>query len=55
MGSSIDSRASVADWRRSYIDLGSELGLFVGLCVDLRTVGPKAYHSSFDDDQLMKL
>jgi len=37
VGSSVDSRASVADWRRSCVDLGSELGLFVGSCVDLRT------------------
>ena len=37
VGSSVDSRASVADWRRSFVDLGSELGLFVGSCVDLKT------------------
>ena len=37
VGSSVDSRASVADWRRSCVDLGSALGLFVGSCVDLRT------------------
>ena len=37
VGSSVDSRASVADWRRSYVDLGSALGLFVGSCVDLKT------------------
>ena len=36
VGSSVDSKASVADWRRSCVDLGSELGLFVGSCVDLR-------------------
>ena len=31
------SRASVAVWRRSCVDLGAALGLFVGSCVDLRT------------------
>ena len=36
-GSSVDSRASVADWRRSCVDLGSAFGLFVGSCVDLIT------------------
>ena len=37
VGSSVDSKASVADWRWSCVDLGSELGLFVGSCVDLQT------------------
>ena len=37
VGSSVDSRASVADWWRSCVDLGSALGLFVGSCVDFRT------------------
>ena len=36
--SSVDSRASVADWLRSCVDLGSELGLFMGSCVNLRTI-----------------
>jgi len=31
-------RALVAVLRRSCVDLGAALGLFVGLCVDLRTV-----------------
>ena len=35
--SSVDSRASVAVWRRSCVDLGAALGLFVGSCVDLKT------------------
>ena len=37
VGSSVDSKASVAVWRRSCVDLESALGLFVGSCVDLRT------------------
>ena len=37
VGSSVNSRASVANWRRSCVDLRSALGLFVGSCVDLRT------------------
>ena len=36
VGSSVDSRASVAVWRRSCVDLGAALGLFVGSCVDLK-------------------
>ena len=35
-GSCVDSRASVAVWRRSCVDLGAALGLFVGSCVDLK-------------------
>ena len=30
-------RALVVVWRRSCVDLGAVLGLFVGSCVDLRT------------------
>jgi len=37
VGSSVDSRASVAVWRRSCVDLRAALRLFVGLCVDLKT------------------
>jgi len=37
VGSSVDSRTSVAVWRRSCVDLGTALGLFVGSCVDLGT------------------
>ena len=37
VGSRVDSRASVAVWRRSCVDLGAALGLFVRSCVDLKT------------------
>ena len=30
-------RALIAAWQRSCVDLGAALGLFVGLCVDLKT------------------
>ena len=36
--SSGDSKGIFADWWRSCVDLRSALGLFVGSCVDLKTV-----------------